>query len=94
LDKNKLEEIEKDLDRLKKIRHPNIVIIYESELKRCLQTGWNLHILMEYARGGTLVDLLKKCGVVRLSLAREYMKQLLMALEHIHSSNFVHKGKI
>ncbi|CAG8495247.1 14730_t:CDS:10, partial [Funneliformis mosseae] len=89
--KNKLEEIEKELDRLKKLRHPNIVIIYESELKRCPQTGWNLYILMEYARGGTLVDLLKKCGVVRLSLAREYMKQLLTALDHIHSINFIHK---
>ncbi|RIA85582.1 kinase-like domain-containing protein [Glomus cerebriforme] len=88
--KRKLEEIERDLDVLKKIRHPNTVMIYESELKRRL-TGWNLYILMEYARGGTLVDLLKKCGVVRLSLARKYMKQLLTALEHIHNNNFVHK---
>ena len=47
-----------DLDKLKKLYHPNTVIIYESELKRCL-TGWNLYILMEYVIGGTLVDSLK-----------------------------------
>ncbi|CAB5359519.1 unnamed protein product [Rhizophagus irregularis] len=88
--KRKLEEIEQDLIRLKNLCHPNTVIIYESELKRCL-TGWNLYILMEYAMGGTLVDLLKKCGVVRLSLAKEYMRQLLTALEYIHNNNFVHK---
>ncbi|GET03001.1 serine/threonine-protein kinase [Rhizophagus clarus] len=88
--KRKLEEIERDLVSLKNLCHRNSVIIYESELKRCL-TGWNLYILMEYAMGGTLVDLLKKCGVIRLSLAKEYMRQLLTALEYIHSNNFVHK---
>ncbi|CAG8527185.1 5428_t:CDS:10, partial [Acaulospora morrowiae] len=88
--KKTLEEIEKDFDRMKKIRHPNLIIIHESEFERC-EAGWNLHILMEYARGGTLVDLLKKCGVVRLPLAREYMRQLLNALDYIHANSFVHK---
>ncbi|RHZ86073.1 hypothetical protein Glove_55g45 [Diversispora epigaea] len=55
-----LEEIEKDLFRVKRLRHANLITIYESELGRS-ETGWNLYILMEYARGGTLEDLLKKC---------------------------------
>nr|CAG8460903.1 12706_t:CDS:10 [Entrophospora candida] len=88
--KKKLEEIEKDLERIKKLRHPNIISIYESELER-VASGWKLHILMEYARGGSLVDLLKKCGVVRLSIAKEYIKQLLNALDFIHANSFVHK---
>ncbi|CAG8821325.1 3316_t:CDS:2, partial [Racocetra persica] len=85
-----LEDIEKDLDRIKKLRHSNLVTVYESELERC-ESVWNLHILMEYSCGGTMVDLLKKCGVVRLPLAREYMKQLLDALDYIHANSFAHK---
>ncbi|CAG8506866.1 2265_t:CDS:10, partial [Dentiscutata heterogama] len=88
--KEKLEEIEKELDRIKKLRHSNLVTIYESELERCT-SGWNLHILMEYTCGGTMVDLLKKCGVVRLQLAKEYMKQLLDALDYLHANGFVHR---
>ncbi|CAG8465302.1 15816_t:CDS:10 [Cetraspora pellucida] len=88
--KEKLEDIERDLDRIKKLRHSNLVAVYESELERC-ESGWKLHILMEYSCGGTMVDLLKKCGVVRLQLAREYMKQLLDALDYIHANSFVHK---
>ncbi|RIB06418.1 kinase-like domain-containing protein [Gigaspora rosea] len=88
--KEKLEDIEKELDRVKKLRHSNLVTVYESELERCA-SGWNLHILMEYAGGGTMVDLLKKCGVVRLQLAREYMKQLLDALDYLHANSFVHR---
>ncbi|CAG8653674.1 10804_t:CDS:2, partial [Racocetra fulgida] len=59
--KEKLEDIEKDLDRIKKLRHSNLVTVYESELERC-ESVWNLHILMEYSCGGTMVDLLKKCA--------------------------------
>ncbi|RHZ86074.1 hypothetical protein Glove_55g46 [Diversispora epigaea] len=91
--KRKLEEIEKDLFRVKRLRHANLITIYESELGRS-ETGWNLYILMEYARGGTLEDLLKKCGTVQLPFAREYMKQLLDALDYVHANSFVHKGTI
>jgi len=89
----KLEEIEKELERLKSLRHPNLISIYEGKLERC-DSGWYLHVLMEHASGGTLLDLLRKCGTIRLEMAREYMKQLLSALDYVHSHNLVHKGGI
>ncbi|CAG8437012.1 2949_t:CDS:10 [Diversispora eburnea] len=84
-------KIEKDLFRVKRLRHTNLITIYESELGRS-EAGWNLYILMEYARGGTLEDLLKKCGTIQLPFAREYMKQLLNALDYVHANSFVHKA--
>ncbi|RUS33243.1 hypothetical protein BC938DRAFT_472418 [Jimgerdemannia flammicorona] len=88
--KKKLQEVEKELERLKSLRHPNVNPIYESKLERT-SAGWRLHVLMEYEGGGTLLDLLKRCGGIRLPLARNYMKQLLFGVQYIHANNMVHK---
>ncbi|RUS18015.1 hypothetical protein BC937DRAFT_89230 [Endogone sp. FLAS-F59071] len=79
--KKKLQEVEKELERLKTLRHPNITPIYESKLEYT-SAGWYLHVLMEHEGGGTLFDLLRRCGGVRLPLARNYMKQLLFGVQY------------
>lgn len=94
--KRKLQDIERELDRLRSIQHPHIVSIYDARLDRTRmdRNSWILHILMEYEQGGSLYDLLKKCGGgLRLAIIRKYIKQLLWALNHIHLNGFVCKGK-
>ncbi|KAL0139396.1 kinase-like domain-containing protein [Mucor lusitanicus] len=92
--KRKLQDVERELDRLRTIQHPHILNIYDARLDRSRidRNTWTLHILMEYEQGGSLYDLLKKCGGgLRLAIVRKYMKQLLWALNHIHLNGFICK---
>jgi translation initiation factor 2-alpha kinase 4 len=93
--KRKLQDVEQELDRLRTIQHPHILNVYDARLDRSRmnRNSWILYILMEYEQGGSLYDLLKKCGGgLRLAIVRKYMKQLLWALNHIHLNGFICKG--
>jgi translation initiation factor 2-alpha kinase 4 len=88
-----MQEIERELERLKTLRHTHIASIYETKLER-QNTGngssWAFQILMEYQEGDTLHHLLQKCGGgIRLATCRKYLKQLLWAVNHIHLSGYV-----
>ncbi|KAI9320676.1 kinase-like domain-containing protein [Dichotomocladium elegans] len=90
--KRKLQEVERELDRLRSLQHINIVAIYDAKLERSKleQHTWMLHILMEHAQGTTLYDLLQTCGGgLRPSIVRKYMKQLLWAVNHVHLNGFM-----
>ncbi|KAL1916270.1 uncharacterized protein VTP21DRAFT_5887 [Calcarisporiella thermophila] len=89
--KTKLHELEQEIDRIKSIRHPNIAAVYDYKLERSPDTGWRLRILMEHVPGGTLADLLNKCGSLQIQIASNYMKQMLYGLVHVHAKNYVHK---
>jgi translation initiation factor 2-alpha kinase 4 len=85
------------LDRLRTLQHPHILNVYDARLDRSRmnRNSWILYILMEYEQGGSLYDLLKKCGGgLRLAIVRKYMKQLLWALNHIHLNGFICKGNL
>lgn len=93
--KRKLQDVERELDRLRTIKHPHILSVYDARLDRSRidRNSWILYVLMEFEQGGSLYDLLKKCGGgLRLSIVRKYMKQLLWALNHIHLNGFICKG--
>ncbi|KAI8582596.1 hypothetical protein K450DRAFT_226018 [Umbelopsis ramanniana AG] len=91
--KKKMQEIERELERLKTLRHAHIACIYESKLERQSSLNhhaWSFQILMEYQEGDTLQSLLEKCGGgIRLATCRKYLKQLLWAVNHVHLSGFV-----
>ncbi|KAI8390963.1 kinase-like domain-containing protein [Radiomyces spectabilis] len=92
--KRKLQEIERELDRLRSLQHPNISCIYNARLERSEsdRSSWALYVLMDYEQGGSLYDLIRKCGGgLRLAIVRKYMKQLLWAVNHIHLNGFVCK---
>lgn len=90
--KRKLQEVERELDRLRTLRHPNIVSIYDAKLQRCdsERHSWVLQILMQHQLGGSLRDLLQMSGGgLRMNVIKRYMKQLLWAINHIHLNGFI-----
>lgn len=48
-------------------------------------------ICMEYCRGGTLLDLLLKCGRFEEELAFRYFKQIMKALRHMKRYSICHR---
>ncbi|KAI9015775.1 kinase-like domain-containing protein [Phycomyces nitens] len=92
--KQKLQDVERELDRLRSLQHPHILTIYDGKLERSTveRNSWSLYILMEYEKGGSLADLLKMCGGgLRLAMTRKYMRQLLWAVNHVHLNGFICK---
>ncbi len=72
------------------LSHPNIVNIYDVGLDE--DNGKKIHyIVMEYIRGGTLKDLIRKKGKLSISETIDYSSQIANALEEAHKNNIVHR---
>lgn len=51
----------------------------------------SVHVVFEYMRGGTVRDLLSKHTRLGESYVRVIMRELLLALQYLHSKNIVHR---
>lgn len=54
-DNSDVNRIAKEIEILKKLRHPNIIMLYE-----IIETEKELYLIMEYATGGELFDYIVK----------------------------------
>lgn len=93
LGKKKLQDVEKELSRLKSLRHHHLVSILESRLER-VSNGWNFHVLMDGGSGNmtSLESFINIAGSVKMEMTRKFLKELLQALVYLHSNNVIHKG--
>ena len=85
----KVSEVEKEIEVLKKLDHPNIVKyveFYENE--------YNIYIVMELCSGGELScaikEKLRRSRLFTENEASETVGQLLSALNHCHSHGVIH----
>ncbi|KAF9914658.1 hypothetical protein BX616_007846, partial [Lobosporangium transversale] len=92
LGKKKLQDVEKELSRLKLLRHHHLVSILESRLERT-NSGWNLHVLTDGSSANmtSLESFVNIAGGIKLNTARKYLKELLQAVSYLHSNNVIHK---
>jgi serine/threonine protein kinase len=66
------------------VSHPNLIRCY-----RTSTAGSNLFFFMEFAPGGTLLDLVKEKKGMNEGLAQHYFKQLFSAVRHLHLHHFL-----
>lgn len=64
--------------------HPNVVTLTE-----VIQDPENLYIVMEFANGGDIFDILR-AGVLTEDWSRHLFRQLVEAIRYCHSKNVVH----
>jgi len=83
------ESVKRETEILKKIHHPNCISLVESFTD---EDRDKIFIVCEYVSGGSLQSLLEKAPSKRIPLtqARSIFKQLIHALEYLHSIGIVH----
>ena len=89
--KKKIQSVNRELVELLQLRHRNIQKLYAFKSVK-IEFEWQLKIYMEYLPGGTLKSILMKCRYFPLEIVQNHAKDILLALQHIHSTNFTHKS--
>ena len=71
---------------LKELRHPNVI-----HLREIFATEEYVYLVMEYAKGGALVDVVVKDGKLSESFTAACVMQVASALEFMHANGVVHR---
>ncbi|XP_063676221.1 hormonally up-regulated neu tumor-associated kinase homolog A-like [Bolinopsis microptera] len=81
-----MRNLHREADVLRKIRHENIVQLYE-----VMETENHYYLVLEMVRGGDLMTHI--CNNKRLSEqeAQKYTRQIISAVEYLHSMGIVHR---
>jgi serine/threonine protein kinase len=78
--------LKKEVDVLRELCHPNIVRMIED-----LDDGKNLVIVLEYLKGGGLLEHLFEVEHYTEAQAAYLFQQMLQAVEYMHSSSIMHR---
>jgi serine/threonine protein kinase len=86
-DAKNMEKFSREVSALEKLRHPNIVSLWESGVTDDGQP----YLVMDYIRGTPLSALIAKEGVLPPGRVMEITKQVCAGLQEAHSQGFVHR---
>ncbi|KAF8772415.1 hypothetical protein HU200_005820 [Digitaria exilis] len=84
--KERLKQLNQEIDMLRQLSHPNIVQYLGSDL-----TDEALSIYLEYVSGGSIHKLLREYGPFKEPVIRNYTGQILAGLAYLHGRNTVHR---
>lgn len=85
VDRKKKTTDEKIIEMLKKICHPNIVVIHSM-----FQNGFLLYIFMQWVDEGNLLEYIRKNGAIEEKEAQKWFKQIILAVRYLHSNRVAH----
>lgn len=85
--------LEKDLEIVRHINHPNVVSLYEFKIVHTETDGWRIYLLTEYSPScyTSLSDLLDTVETVSVKVAKNWTSNILDGLECIHKHGIAHK---
>ncbi|OMJ94135.1 hypothetical protein SteCoe_2773 [Stentor coeruleus] len=88
LDPHRKRSVQREIEILGMLRHQNIVKLFE-----VIDTGRQLHLVLEHVGGCSLHGYLKKRPTRRLEEpeARRIFKQVLLGIEYCHHKNVTHR---
>lgn len=85
-DQKDVERITREIKILKKVRHPNVIQLYE-----IIETEKELYMIMEYANGGELFDYIVRHTRLTEKQACKFYLELVSGIEYIHQSGVCHR---
>jgi len=85
-----------EIESLKQIRHPNVMKLYAYNLNAKYPAKENekidaILLVLEYAPGGELFDILYYTSALETIVARTYFRQMLAGLEACHNAGVAHR---
>jgi MAP/microtubule affinity-regulating kinase len=86
LNTNSLEKLFREVSIMKILNHPNIVKLYE-----VIETEKTLYLVMEYINNGEVFEYLVKNGRMKENIARQKFRQIVSAVQYLHSKNIIHR---
>ncbi|OMJ85840.1 hypothetical protein SteCoe_12753 [Stentor coeruleus] len=88
--KNKLntsaKRLKYEIDILLTLDHPNIIKCFET-----FEDENHIYIVMEFCSGGELIEIFPQEGALAESDALDYIRRILMAVNHVHRIGIVHR---
>jgi len=85
-DKKDVERISREIKILKRLHHPNVVQIYE-----IIETERDLYLVMEFASGGELFDLIVANQRLKETMASKHFQELVAGVHYIHKLGICHR---
>ena len=85
-DKKDVERISREIKILKQLHHPNVVQIYE-----IIETEKDLYLVMEYASGGELFDMIVQHQKLKEAAASKFFQELVAGVHYIHKLGICHR---
>lgn len=86
IDKKELALLEREIDIMKKLQHPNII-----QLMEVVDTPDTLYLVLEYAGGGELFDAIVNKGQYSEQDAAKIVRQILEAIQYVHEHGIAHR---
>ena len=83
---NDIKKIRKEINILKRLKHRNIVQLYE-----IMESKTNLYIIMEYCEGKDLFDYIVKKRFLSEKEACIFFQQIIDGVEYLHLSKITHR---
>jgi len=84
--KNMVESARNERNILAMTNNPFVIRFYFSFTSRD-----NLYIVMEYSNGGDIASLLQNMGALDEHVARQYISEVVLALEYCHAQGIIHR---
>ena len=92
---DQLKRIEVEVQLLQSIKHPHVICYFNTYFSRDQNDVILIHIVMEFAGGGTLDETIQKQkhkGVhFETGQLTRWLSQLTSALQHIHAHRVLHR---
>lgn len=86
LNTNSLEKLFREMSIMKLLNHPNIIKLFE-----VIETEKTLYLVMEYVNNGEVFEYLEKNGRMKENIARQKFRQIVSAVQYLHSKNIIHR---
>eukprot|EP01118_Nematostelium_gracile_P002192 TRINITY_DN1241_c0_g1_i1.p1 TRINITY_DN1241_c0_g1~~TRINITY_DN1241_c0_g1_i1.p1 ORF type:complete len:497 (+),score=186.11 TRINITY_DN1241_c0_g1_i1:111-1493(+) len=86
IDKKELALLEREIDIMKKLQHPNII-----QLMEVIDSPDTLYLVLEFASGGELFDAIVNKGSYSETDAAKIIRQILEAIQYVHNHGIAHR---